>query len=147
MILISHRGNTEGKTSEENNPSLIDRVINEGFDVEIDVWVEDSRIFLGHDNPEYEVSQEWLLERTEKLWIHCKNVEALNYFSFKMQDFNFFWHDTDVATLTSKGFLWVYPGKQPVNNSIAVMPEIYSDDLSRCVGICSDFIKNYENLR
>jgi hypothetical protein len=40
--------------------------------------------------------------------------------------------------------VWAYPGKQPIKGSIAVMPEIHNDDLSKCVGICSDYIENYK---
>jgi hypothetical protein len=58
--------------------------------------------------------------------------------------FNWFWHDVDDMTLTSKGFIWVYPGKQPINNSIAVIPELYEDNISKCIGICSDYIEDYE---
>jgi len=36
-----------------------------------------------------------------------------------------------------------YPGKQPIKDSIAVMPELYNDDLSLCIGICSDYISKY----
>jgi hypothetical protein len=39
----------------------------------------------------------------------------------------------------------VYPGKQPIVGSIAVMPEIHSDEISKCLGICSDFIKKYND--
>jgi phosphoglycolate phosphatase-like HAD superfamily hydrolase len=56
-----------------------------------------------------------------------------------------FWHEEDTLTLTSHNHLWVYPGKQPIRNSIAVMPEIHNDDVFQCLGICSDYIKNYKN--
>ena len=59
-------------------------------------------------------------------------------------EINYFFHDNDDLTITSKGFLWVYPGKQPVKNSIAVLPELYNDDLNSCLGICSDFINDYK---
>jgi hypothetical protein len=59
--------------------------------------------------------------------------------------FNYFWHEEDTMTLTSYGYMWVYPGKQPVKNSIAVMPEIHNDDISECKGVCSDYIKNYKD--
>jgi hypothetical protein len=58
--------------------------------------------------------------------------------------FNYFWHEEDTMTLTSHGYMWVYPGKQPIVGSIAVLPEIYNDDLHDCIGICSDYIKNYK---
>ena len=144
MILISHRGNTNGKLpSAENRPDYIDEAIGFGFDVEIDVWLIDGVIFLGHDEPQYGITQQWLNERVDKLWIHCKNVEALEWFNI-IDGFNYFWHEEDTATLTSKLFIWAYPGKQPIKCSIAVMPEIYNDDVTQCVGICSDVIQNYK---
>ena len=81
MILISHRGNTNGKfESYENEPAYIDKAISEGFDVEIDVWMIEGVLFLGHDKPQYGVSQHWFSERYEKLWIHCKNIRTNNEF-------------------------------------------------------------------
>ena len=58
-------------------------------------------------------------------------------------DLNYFWHQEDTLTLTSKRYIWAYPGKQPIENSISVMPEIKNDDISLCVGICSDYILKY----
>jgi len=46
--------------------------------------------------------------------------------------------------LTSKNYIWAYPGKQSIIGSIAVMPEIYTDDITQCIGICSDYIQNYK---
>lgn len=146
MILISHRGNINGKNVEmENHPSYIDTALNLGYDVEIDVWVIDGTLHLGHDEPQYDITQDWLNERGENLWIHCKNVEAMEWFmEIQFSGFNYFWHEEDTMTLTSMGEMWVYPGKQPVRGSIAVMPEIHNDDVSQCFGICSDVIQNYK---
>ena len=144
MILISHRGNTNGKfDSYENEPMYIDKAISDGFDVEVDVWMIEGVLFLGHDNPQYGVTQHWFNERYEKLWIHCKNVEAMEWFN-AIGGFNYFWHEEDMVTLTSKNYIWAYPGKQPIKRSIAVMPEIHNDDVSECIGICSDYIINYK---
>lgn len=143
MILISHRGNTNGKFEYyENEPNYIDKAISQGYDVEVDIWVIDGVIFLGHDAPQYGITQNWLNQRVDKLWIHCKNIEAVEWFN-SIGGFNFFWHDMDTLTITSNGYLWVYPGKQPVKGSIAVMPELFDDDTSECFGICSDFIQNW----
>jgi len=143
MILISHRGNLNGKIeSMENNPSSIDYAISNGFDVEIDIWVKSGILYLGHDEPQYEIPLEWLLHRKGKLWVHCKNADAIEY--IYDTDLNYFWHDTDTMTLTSKCYIWTYPGKQPVRKSIAVMPELYKDDISECLGVCSDYIQNYK---
>ena len=145
MILISHRGNIDGRfESYENEPTYVDRAIDEGYDVEIDVWYKDDRLWLGHDEPQFEISYEWIADRLERLWIHCKNVEAVEFFAQHEYNYNFFWHQEDTLTLTSKGYVWVYPGKQPIKNSIAVMPEIHQEDVTDCFGICSDFIKQYE---
>jgi hypothetical protein len=142
MLLISHRGNLIGKNIElENTPNYIDLALDSGYDVEIDLWVHGSRLFLGHDCGHSEISMSFLRDRESYLWIHCKNYNAVDMM-FDTQ-FNWFWHDVDDMTLTSKKFIWVYPGKQPINNSIAVMPEIYNDDISKCIGICSDFVKDY----
>ena len=144
MILISHRGNINGKIPEyENNPDYVDSAINLGYDVEIDLWWVDGRTYLGHDEPQYEVSDEWLRDRMDKLWVHCKNVELLNW--IRSTALHYFWHEEDTLTLTSKNYMWVYPGKQPVIGSIAIMPEIHNDDVSKCLGVCSDFIKRYND--
>jgi hypothetical protein len=142
MKLISHRGNINGKIIEaENRPDYIDDTIRLGYDVEIDLWVVDEKIYLGHDSFQYEINDKWLNERIDKLWIHCKNVESLNW--IKNTSLHYFWHENDTLTLTSKNYIWVYPGKQPIVGSIAVMPEIFNDDVSNCLGVCSDYIENY----
>lgn len=143
MVLISHRGNINGRfESYENEPAYIDHAIELGYDVEIDLWMNDGVLYLGHDSIQYGITLNWLEERKSKLWIHCKNVDAIEYLHNK--DLNYFWHQEDTLTLTSKGHIWVYPGKQPVIGSVAVMPEIYNDDVSKCYGICSDYIENYK---
>ena len=146
MILISHRGNLNGKEKNENSPVLINKRLNENFNVEIDVWYENNQFYLGHDNPEYKIDINYLM--TSNLWIHCKNSKALSEIS-KYKNINYFYHNIDNYTLTSKGYIWVFPGKELINNSIAVLPEIteYSDeDLKICYGICSDNILQYKHL-
>jgi len=144
MILISHRGNLNGPNEvRENSPYYIMEAIAEGYDVEVDLWWVNGRVYLGHDEPQYEVSDEWLGERIDKLWVHCKNVESLNW--IRSTSLNYFWHEQDTLTLTSKNHMWVYPGKQPIIGSIAIMPEIHNDDVSKCLGVCSDFIKRYND--
>jgi hypothetical protein len=144
-ILISHRGNINGKNIElENKPDYIDKAINLGYNVEIDVWVKNRELLLGHDEPIYKIDIDWVKFRSNLLWIHCKNVEAIIFFKENNYEFNYFWHENDTVTLTSKNYIWAYPGKQPIKNSIAIMPEIYDDNVSECMGICSDFIKKYE---
>ena len=143
MILISHRGNLKGKNPNmENNPSYIDDAIQLGYDVEVDMWWVDGRTYLGHDEPQYEVDDKWLTERVDKLWVHCKNVEILPW--IRNTILHYFWHQEDTLALTSKGYMWVYPGKQPIISSIAVLPELFNDNVELCQGICSDYIENYK---
>ena len=145
MILISHRGNINGKILEaENKPNYIDDAISLGYDVEVDIWVIEGTFHLGHDEPQWGIFLNWLLERRDKLWIHCKNIEAIEWFNQLGTMYNYFWHQEDTVTLTSRGYIWVYPGKQPIKNSIAVMPELFNDDTQHCLGICSDYIEKYK---
>jgi len=146
MMLISHRGNLNGKfESYENEPMYIDKAIDEGFDVEVDVWYIDDKLFLGHDNPQYGVDFRWFRDRLSKLWIHCKNIQSLQYFKECVYDVNYFWHQEDDVTITSIGYFWTYPGKKLTTYSIAVLPESVKDwELTKCLGICSDYIKKYK---
>jgi hypothetical protein len=145
MKLISHRGNLIGPNSErENSPSYLQEALDNGFDVEVDLWFIEDKLYLGHDEPQYLISHSWLTQFLYRLWVHCKNPEAIVYLQENYPQINYFWHQEDTLTLTSKKYIWVYPGKQPIKDSIAVMPEIHNDDISQCLGICSDYIQNYK---
>ena len=76
MILISHRGNIDGKIPEyENNPNYIEAALGLGYDVEVDVWFVDGKFMLGHDEPQYETDYKFLMN--EKLWCHAKHLDSL----------------------------------------------------------------------
>lgn len=148
MKFISHRGNISGKnTDEENRPSAILNAISLGYDCEIDLWLENNKLYLGHDYPEYLIREDFLKEFKDFLWIHCKNLEAFLWCArlTHKKCFNYFWHETDKITLTSFAIIWAYPGNQPIINSVAVMPELNNEtELFACYGICSDNIQNYK---
>jgi len=141
MIYISHRGNTSGKNvNNENHPDFISKAMKKGFDVEIDVWFVNNTFSLGHDKPEYEINSEYL--NNTKFWCHAKNPEALE--AMKNINCHFFWHEEDKFTLTSKGYIWSYPGNLAGKNSIFLFPENYPKiDFKFCAGICSDFVEKY----
>lgn len=145
MIFISHRGNINGKNPlMENHPDYVKESLNKGFDVEIDLWVKDNIMYLGHDEPQYEISDEFIITNYKKLWVHCKNFDSLILLkNEKYKKINYFWHESDKVTITSKGYFWVYPGYQPIKNSISVLPELHNDNIKDCLGICSDFIERY----
>ena len=149
MKLISHRGNLSGQQTEyENRPSYIETAINLGYDVEIDVRIKDNKLFLGHDEPQYQLDIDWLEKHHTKLWLHCKDIEIIQKFNElnnRASYLNYFWHENDTVTITSKGYLWAYPGKQPIKGSIAVLPELNNDNIDLAYGVCSDVIEQYKN--
>jgi len=144
MIIISHRGNLRGPLPErENQPKYIKEALALGYAVEIDVWWLKNQWWLGHDQPQYKTSLGFL--KTGGLWCHAKNVQALA--KLLTSGIHCFWHENDERTLTSKGFIWTYPGKELGENSIAVMPETVTNwQLNKCAGICSDQLKQYEKI-
>lgn len=135
MILIAHRGNINGPNKErENTPVYIDEALALGFDVEIDVWVKDGQLFLGHDEPETPIDVNFLNERESKLWCHAKNLEALEY--LLEHGFHTFFHDSDEYTITSKGYIWAHQNSKLSSNTICVM----GTPTSNCIGWCSDHV-------
>lgn len=147
MILIAHRGNTEGPSAMENNPLYVIDAMEKGFDTEIDVWHIDGRFYLGHDLPTYAVKPDFF--RTG-MWAHAKNLEAL-YALRELGTCEYFWHENDKFTLTSSGFIWTFPGQPLSNRSVMVMPELYTNvDFAAdedVVGICTDYVKRIYETR
>ena len=67
MFFISHRGNLQGsEPNRENTERQIVRCINLGFDVEIDIWYLNDTYWLGHDEPSYKTSRDFLFRHKEK---------------------------------------------------------------------------------
>lgn len=136
MIIISHRGNLNGPDEKlENNPFHI-LELTKKLDVEIDLWVIKNELFLGHDNPTYKIDQDFF---NSKMWVHCKNIEA-SEFMFR-KEWNWFWHDNDKMTITSKGNIWCFPNIF-LENGITVMKN-YTKDLPKIYGICTDYASKY----
>lgn len=144
-ILISHRGNVIGENKEwENHPNYIQLALDEGYDVEVDIWFKDNLWYLGHDSPQHIIEYSYLIN--PRFWIHCKNYDAMKQLIYLNSDINFFYHSTDPYTLTSKGFIWAYPNQFGSYKTIAVLPELYHTDVTKFEGICSDYIQFYRDL-
>tara|TARA_A100001201_G_scaffold22809_1_gene25685 strand:- start:922 stop:1347 length:426 start_codon:yes stop_codon:yes gene_type:complete len=140
MILISHRGNINGKNSNlENMPEYVNSALVIGYNVEIDVWYNKG-FWLGHDEPKYRIQHSFL--QNQKLWCHAKNLEAVIQMR-KISNVHYFWHQKDNITLTSLGYIWAYPGIV-IKDSIAVLPEINDNNIENRIGICSDYIEKYK---
>lgn len=145
-IYIAHRGNVDGQNAnKENSPIYVDLAIRRGFSVEVDLWIEAGEPLLGHDEGTYEITKRWLFDRSEWLWVHCKNLDALRYMKIleARKEFNYFWHQEDDYAITNRGFFWAYPGSSLSNgnNMICVMPEKanYSlQEIESCYAVCSD---------
>jgi len=141
MKYIAHRGLLEGPNKElENHPEQILKSLAAGFDCEIDLWAVNSELWLGHDEPQYPIREDFLKEFG--LWIHAKNLAALRF--LLDTDYNYFWHQEDNFTLTSHRFIWAYPGQELTTCSVMVMPEMIDSTLNICVdakcyAICSDY--------
>jgi len=132
--IVSHRGCLYGPCIEtENKPDQIVNTLSLGFPVEIDVWKSGDRFLLGHDEGKYEVVPTFF---NNDMYIHCKNLEAVEY--FKNTKLNWFWHNKDKMTLTSKGVAWCYPGVF-VSGGITVelgKPKYIKQDI---LGVCTDY--------
>lgn len=146
MIIISHRGNLDGTSEKENSPEHIQHALSLGYDVEVDVWFKDNTWFFGHDDPTYEVEHSFfssiLNPKATKLWIHAKNIEAAEQLS--STGMNWFWHEKDKITLTSKGNIWCYPNTY-VKDGISVMIEKRFDIPDYVGGICTDHPEAWRN--
>lgn len=150
MIIISHRGNLDGPiVSKENCVESIDTAIGLGFNVEIDVWSKNNKIYLGHDSPEYEITEKWLKERKDLLWIHCKNLEA----AFELhKKFRCFCSERDPFCFISKGYIWVNDLEtMPLSNCVIPLLSIEEIQTYRffneAFAVCTDYpLKLKDNL-
>jgi len=163
MKIISHRGYLNGKDDYlENNPKEIIRILeNTDFDIEVDLWTKDLKWYFGHDYPKYELSSEEIILLFEyyfdRVWIHCKNFDALDNLSsskhYLFKNLNYFWHQEDDFTLTSKQYIWCYPGKFEEDffgNMVCLdfdlkESEEYYKNLSVCA-ICTDYPKKLKEI-
>lgn len=135
MIIISHRGNLNGvDPSSENKPDSIVQTLDLGFDVEVDLRLHNDKLYLGHDEPDYKVDLNFL--KQSGVWVHAKNKEVIPILRNE-KDIHWFWHETDQLTLTSRGYVWCFPGHEidggiMVDHGQDVQPEI------NIAGICTD---------
>jgi len=143
MLVISHRANIDGPNEEtENTINSIKYCLEKGISVEIDIWHKNNQLYLGHDEPQYKIDFDFLKLNYCSLWIHCKNFEALEFFSNYIF-MHFFWHENDKFTLTSHNFIWTYPNQNVCNKSVIVCQskeETKKYLKENCFGVCTDYI-------
>lgn len=151
-LLIAHRGLLNGPNkNEENAPDIIEKIRSLGYDAEIDLWYQNDKWFLGHDEPQYAINLDWLRGVDQKnvydqhhIWIHAKDIATLFQLKKIRWEGHIFFHQNDDCVLTSSGYIWTYPGKELTTLSVSVMPE-WTDSILRCkeldvYAFCSDYI-------
>ncbi|MDA7893919.1 hypothetical protein N9A98_00020 [Akkermansiaceae bacterium] len=154
MILISHRGNIDGPNQDkENTHRYIQEALDAGYHVEIDVWLINDKLFLGHDEPEISVCLDWITSRRQKLWVHAKNEEALFYltsntnltvFFHEKEKYSIIHNGRDIDGNIIKGAIWAHNLEKLSKNCI--IPLLNLNDLpqkpkTKILGICSDYVE------
>jgi hypothetical protein len=141
MKLIAHRGLFNGPDRElENKPEQIELAIKQGFEVEIDVWYVNNKLYLGHDFPEYNIDLSFL--QREQIWAHAKDLPALDY--MLKHSVHCFWHNVDERTLTSKGYIWTYPEEETTDKSVLVVMDHIKPSNENLYGVCSDYVSDWK---
>ena len=142
MKLIAHRGNIDGPSSEENRPDYIQEALNRGYEVELDAWHVMGKWYLGHFEPQYEITFNFL--RHTGMWIHCKHYKALEKLIDTDTSLNFFYHTNEDYVLTSQNWIWAFPNKIGTKKTICVLPEYYNTSTIGFGGVCSDYVGRYD---
>ena len=143
MILISHRGNINGPNPQlENTPDYIDNALLLGYDVEIDIWKDEDGFYLGHDEPIYPIDLEWLVERRNNLWIHCKDFDSLT--ELVKTELRVFYHQKEEYTIISDNNIWAH--NILMANEKCIIPLLSRYDIENwkptdVYGVCSDYIE------
>jgi hypothetical protein len=150
MKIISHRGNLDGPNPEEENTIVyIDKALSIGYDVEIDLRVQDGFLYLGHDGPEHRITHTHLRDRRQRLWVHCKDLLAFSYY----MEGRAFCHESDPFSIvtngmlsTHHGFIWVHDLSLELTID-SVIPLISKEDIDNfdldrvktIYGVCTDY--------
>jgi hypothetical protein len=142
---IAHRGNTVGPQPDfENTQDYMLHALSENCGVEVDVILHQGKLYYGHDEPG-EPADIFLLSHPEVV-CHAKTLDTLAAL-LKLQ-LHCFWHQADHATLTSRGFIWCYPGYHPVSEK-SIWLDLHDKplpaDFSEIYAICGDDMKVIKN--
>jgi len=145
MKLISHRGNIVGPNpTRENTPSYIDTAISAGYEVEVDITCVNNKFYLGHDTPDYEITEKWMVLRKESIWFHCKDVESASILGGLDNSYKFFCHTSDSFVLTSTNHIWVHDLTLKLSNR-CIIPLLDNVDIKNYDGntvyaVCTDYV-------
>ena len=143
MKIIAHRGLVNGPDkNKENTLPTIMSALGLGFDVEVDVWLQNNQLKLGHDKPGPTVPK-WLFDN-KKVWFHAKDIGSLKY--LVEWDKRVFYHTNEYVVITSKRELWALPCKG-FDCSYIVLPENTGEKILKgTLGICTDYAIKYRSM-
>ena len=149
MKIIAHRCNLNGPSPAENTIDAMMKCFERGFMVEIDIRLIDGKLYLGHDGPQEEVELQFLLKHGKKIFIHCKNIEALLYLKAYNNTLNVFGLSRDPFVLTSGGDVFCAVGIVG-EGCVCVMPELHipgfsDEDFNKFKYILPDYPHGYNN--
>lgn len=142
MRIYSHRGNIFGKDARENEPTFIKECLAKGYFVEVDLWHDGGRYFLGHDGPTFLIDLAEF-DRVEVMF-HLKTPHVP-----RLVRADAFAIENDPYVLTLRGLLWTNHGQEPTPGSVMCAPELVGDpqpldafvrSVQRtAAGICTDY--------
>ena len=74
-------------------------------------------LWLGHDEPQYKVTWNWIFQRQDNLWLHLKNAAAAK----TLDVFQSFCHTDDPYCYTSKGKIWLHDLNQTFDDKTIIV--------------------------
>lgn len=140
MKAIAHRANINGPSEWENTIGNVLLALNQGLDVEIDVWkLPDENFFrLGHDEPRMNESVNLDFLKNEKIWCHCKNKEAFQFLK-EIPEVNAFEHGDESMVVTSRGHNW-YHSRHTIPNGVnVILGDKFPPKVETFFGVCTDY--------
>lgn len=156
MVYIAYRGLFHGEDPQsENTPNQVSTALRYGFNASVDAWRVDNKIYLGSNQPLYEVSEKYL--QNNRLWINCCNTDMYTWIQSQKPKlyphyFNIPYGPTPDYAVTNQGYYWNFLSTIPNNPTIMVLPESYDRGLYstihlRTYGICSMFLQFIRRIR
>lgn len=153
MELISHRANLFGPDeTQENHPEQILKCVSLGFNVEIDLWINEQGLYLGHDSAQYKIELDFLLNLRSFLYVHIKSSTKVSDL-YEMRNINWFFHEDERFVYTNLKDKWYYPSASIMTDGINLMPETtmglgdFSSLANQKTRVCSDFVGQLKGIQ
>ncbi len=112
--------------------------------------MKEGQLYLGHDHPQYRVELSWLLERKDKLWVHTKDFESLDFLI--ETGLRIFFHEQERQTIINNtNLIWSHDLESANSKSIIPLLDLQSINeygyiAQDVYGVCSDYLHEVETL-